>query len=442
MKTIIIGGTAAGTSAAVKIQKLAENPEVVIYEKGDMVSFGACGLPYYIGDYFQDANQMIAREKAAFEKQGIAVKLHHEVVAVDTNSKTVRVKPATGEEFVDSYDKLMVATGSAVILPPVSRVDFDNLFTVKTMEDGKRLKERLLDKEIQKVTVVGGGYIGVEIVEALLHLDKEVQLIQLEDNLLQDSFDSEINELMAAKMRAAKVDLHLSETVKDFEGEQAIQWVVTDKGRYKTDLVVVAIGVRPATGFLGKEFATLKNGALIVDNQGRTNVPDVWSAGDCATVDFLNTGEKRYIPLATGANKLGRVAGESMAGLDTIYPGSLGTAGVKFQELEMARTGLTEREAKELNLNYKAIVINDKNQTDYYPGQKDIRIKLIYEADTRKILGGQIAGENGAGLRIDTLAAAITGGLTTETLGLLDLMYAPPFARTWDALNIAGNVAK
>lgn len=442
MKTIIIGGTAAGTSAAVKVQKLAENPEVVIYEKGDLVSFGACGLPYYIGDFFQDADQMIAREKAAFEKQGIAIKLHHEVVAVDTNSKTVRVKPANGEEFVDSYDKLMVATGSSVILPPVSRVDFDNLFTVKTMADGKRLKEQLLDKNVQKVTVVGGGYIGVEIVEALLHLGKEVQLIQLEENLLQDSFDSEINELMAAKMRTAKVDLHLSETVKDFEGEKAIQWVVTDKGRYKTDLVVVAIGVRPATGFLGKEFATLKNGALIVDNQGRTNVPDVWSAGDCATVDFLNTGEKRYIPLATGANKLGRIAGESMSGLDTTYPGSLGTAGVKFQELEMARTGLTEREAKELDLNYKAIVINDKNQTDYYPGQKDIRIKLIYEADTRKILGGQIAGENGAGLRIDTLAAAITGGLTTETLGLLDLMYAPPFARTWDALNIAGNVAK
>ncbi|MCD5028955.1 CoA-disulfide reductase [Enterococcus asini] len=442
MKTIIIGGTAAGTSAAVKVQKLAEDPEVVIYEKGDLVSLGACGLPYYIGDYFEDANQMIAREKAAFEKQGITIKLHHEVLAVDTTAKTVHVKPAEGEEFIDHYDKLMVATGSSVVLPPVKRVDFVNLYTVKTMSDGKNLKKHLSQADIQRVTIVGGGYIGVEIAEALLHLGKEVQLIQMEANLLQDSFDSEINELMAAKMRETNVDLHLSETVKEFEGDRNIRWVITDKGRYKTDLVIVAIGVRPATAFLGKEFATLKNGALIVDNQGRTNVPDVWSAGDCATVDFLNTGEKRYIPLATGANKLGRVAGESMAGKATTYPGSLGTAGVKFQELEMARTGLTEREAKDLGLNYKAIVINDKNQTNYYPGQKDIRIKLIYEADTRRILGGQIAGENGAALRIDTLAAAITGQLTTETLGLLDLMYAPPFARTWDALNIAGNVAK
>ena len=442
MKTIIIGGTAAGTSAAVKVQKLAADPEVVIYEKGDLVSFGACGLPYYIGDYFEDSKQMIAREKATFEKQGIAIKLHHEVIAVDTTAKTVHVKPAEGEEFIDHYDKLMVATGSSVILPPVKRVDFANLYTVKTMADGKRLKERLLQENIQHVTVVGGGYIGVEIAEALLHLGKKVQLIQMEANLLQDSFDPEVNELMAAKMREAKVDLRLSETVKEFEGHSNIRWVITDQGRYATDLVIVAIGVRPATAFLGKEFATLKNGALIVDNQGRTNVPDVWAAGDCATVDFLNTGEKRYIPLATGANKLGRVAGESMAGKDTTYPGSLGTAGVKFQELEMARTGLTEREAQELGLNYKAIVINDKNQTNYYPGQKDIRIKLIYEAASKRILGGQIAGENGAALRIDTLAAAITGELTTETLGLLDLMYAPPFARTWDALNIAGNVAK
>ena len=327
-------------------------------------------MPYYIGDYFEDSKQMIAREKAAFEKQGIAIKLHHEVIAVDTTAKTVHVKPAEGEEFIDHYDKLMVATGSSVILPPVKRVDFANLYTVKTMADGKRLKERLLQKNIQHVTVVGGGYIGVEIAEALLHLGKKVQLIQMEANLLQDSFDPEINELMAAKMREAKVDLRLSETVKEFEGDSNIQWVITDQGRYATDLVIVAIGVRPATAFLGKEFATLKNGALIVDNQGRTNVPDVWAAGDCATVDFLNTGEKRYIPLATGANKLGRVAGESMAGKDTIYPGSLGTAGVKFQELEMARTGLTEREAKELGLDYKAIVINDKNQTNYYPGKR------------------------------------------------------------------------
>lgn len=443
MKTIIVGGTAAGTSAAVKVQKMAQDPEVVIYEKGDLVSFGACGLPYYVGDYFADKHQMIARSKEAFEKQGIKVALHHEVLAVDTTKKTVTVRDLTTQvDFVDHYDRLMVATGSTAIMPPVPRTDFANLYTLKTMADGVRVKEALADPTIEHITVVGGGFIGVEFTEALLHQGKTVRLIQLDDRLMKDSFDSEVTELLEAKMAEVGVEVHLNEAVTEFVGNERVETVVTDKGRYATDLVLVAIGVRPANQFLGAEFDTLKNGALIVDNQGRTNVPDVWAAGDNATVKHLVSGVDKYLPLATGANKLGRVAGESIAGGTTTYPGTLGTSGVKFTTLELARTGLSEKEAQSLGLAYKTIVINDKNQTDYYPGQKDIRVKLIYEAVTRRLLGGQTAGENGAALRIDVLAAAIAGKLTTEDLGLLDLMYAPPFARTWDVLNIAGNVAK
>ncbi len=443
MKTIIIGGTAAGTSAAVKVQKMAQDPEVVIYEKGDLVSFGACGLPYFVGDFFAEESKMIARSKEAFEKQGISIRLHHEVTAVDTAAKKVTVKNLdTGTEFEDNYDKLMVASGSRVILPPVARVDFDNLFTLKTMSDGIKVKTALADPAVKNVTVVGGGFIGIEFTEALLHQGKEVRIIQLDDRLMKDSFDEEFTELLEAKMAEANVDVRVGEAVTGFEGDTAIKAVVTDKGRYETDLVLIAIGVRPANDFLGDEFSKLKNGALIVDEQGRTNVADVWAAGDNATVKHQVTGEDKYIPLATGANKLGRIAGESIAGADTAYPGTLGTSGVKFTDLELARTGLTETDAENLGLDYKAVVINDKNQTDYYPGQKDIRVKLVYEKETRRLLGGQIGGEKGAALRIDVLAAAIAAKMTTADLGMLDLMYAPPFARTWDVLNIAGNVAK
>ncbi|WP_270789992.1 CoA-disulfide reductase [Enterococcus diestrammenae] len=453
MKTIIIGGTAAGMSAAVKIQKMAKDPLITVYEKGEVVSFGACGLPYYVGDYFHDSHQMIAREQAAFEKMGIAVKLFHEVVAVDTTTKTVTVRDNFHDEtFVDSYDQLLVASGATPIMPPVTtQLDgaaFENLFTLKTLGDGRALKTYLRLEEVYQVTIIGGGFIGVECAEAFLHQGKKVRLIQLDDHLLQDSFDEEISEVIEAKLRQAGVSLHLAEGVQDLvgsldaEGNCRVTQVVTDQGEYGTDLVVVAIGVKPATDFLGPAFAKLANGALIVDDQGRTNVPDVWAAGDCATVPHLVTGDDRFIPLATGANKLGRIAGEVMAGADSHYPGTLGTAGVKFMELEAARTGITVADADKLGYDYNTVVIDDKNQTDYYPGQKDIRVKLIYDNQTLCLLGAQIAGENGAALRIDTLAAAITMEMTTKQLGLLDLLYAPPFARTWDVLNVAGNVAK
>ncbi len=452
MKTIIIGGTAAGMSGAVKIQKMAENPEVVVYEKGEVVSFGACGLPYYVGDQFHDSRQMIAREQAAFEKMGIKVKLFHEVTAVDTLNKTVTVWDSQeGQSFTDTYDRLLIACGAYPLTPPLKTpgaAKYENLFHLKTIGDGRALKTYLRVEEVQHVTVIGGGFIGVECAEALLHQGKQVRLIQLDEHLLADSFDSEISEVLEDKLRTAGVALHLGEKVQDLAGgvdEESIarvHSVVTDQGEYATDLVVMAIGVRPATQMLGSEFDKLANGALIVDNQGRTNVADVWGAGDCATVPHLVTGDNRYIPLATGANKLGRVAGEVIAGADSYYPGSLGTAGVKFLALEAARTGITEADALKLGLSFKTVVINDKNQTDYYPGQKDIRVKLIYDDQTLVILGAQIVGENGAALRIDTLAAAITMGMTTKQLGMLDLLYAPPFARTWDVLNVAGNVAK
>jgi NADPH-dependent 2,4-dienoyl-CoA reductase/sulfur reductase-like enzyme len=443
VRVVIIGGTAAGMSAAVKAKKLAKESDVVVYEKSTVVSFGACGLPYFIAGYFNEPKQMIARTKEEFFTQGVKVKDLHEVLAIDSEHKQVVVKNLkTNEVFTDSYDKLVIATGATAVLPPVGKTDFNNLFTLKSMADGQNLKAYLTKNVINRVTIVGAGFIGVELVEAMLHLGKEVQLIQLADHVMTDAFDPEISEVLEDKLRTAGVQLHLGEAVKEFSGFETVSEVITDKGSYPTDLVVVAIGVRPATKCVGEEFKKLGNGAIIVDETGRTNVVDVFAAGDCASVKQLTTQDDVYLPLATGANKLGRIVGENIAGVNSCYPGSLGTSGVKFEELEVARTGITAQMAEKLGLNYKTVVIDDKNQTSYYPGQKEIRVKLVYDADTLQLIGGQVVGENGAALRINVLAQAIATKQTTKDLGMLDLLYAPPFARTWDVLNVAGNVAK
>lgn len=443
MKIVIIGGTAAGMSAAVKAKKTDPKAEVVVYEKGELVSFGACGLPYFVAGYFDDATRMIARKKAAFEEQGITVKLYHEALAVDTIQKQVSIRDLqTAKELAVSYDKLLIATGADPQLPPVEKTAYPNLFTLKTLADGKRLKRYLAEQPVTRVTLIGGGFIGVELAEAFLKLQKQVTLIQLDERVLEAAFDPEITEVVSDQLQKAGVALRLSEAVQSFAGEKTIDEVITDKGRYQTDLVVSAIGVKPATAFLGSEFQKLKNGALIVDHQGKTSVADVYAAGDCATVPDLVTDRPLYVPLATGANKLGRTAGAVMAGKTAQYPGSLQTAGLKFLQLEAARTGLTQAQAQKAGIAYKTSVIDDKNQTSYYPGQKEIRVKLVYDPETLRIIGGQIVGENGAALRIDVLAQAIAAKQTTKDLGLLDLLYAPPFARTWDVLNIAGNVAR
>ena len=444
MKIIIIGGVAAGMSAAVKAKKIAKDAEIVIYEKTDVVSWGACGLPYYVGDFFKDSYQLIARPIGKLRETGINININHEVLSLDVKNKTVKVKNLeTGEEFEDTYDKLMIATGASSIIPPIRNVKLKNVFTLKDFKDGILLKEAALKGSVKEVVIIGAGYIGIEVVEAMKKLGKNVKLIQLDERVLPDSFDKEITDIMEKELVKQKVDLHVSEMVKEFEGESRVLKVVTDKGSYNADLVLIATGVRPNTAFLKETgINMLENGAIVIDEFGETSIKGIYSAGDCATANHAVTKENVYIPLATTANKIGRTVGENLAGERNSFQGTLGSAAVKVMELEAARTGISENEAIKKGLEYKTVFISDKNQTDYYPGQEDIFVKLIYDASTRVILGGQIVGKKGAVLRIDVLAAAVFMKMTTHQLGMLDLCYAPPFSRTWDALNVAANVAK
>jgi CoA-disulfide reductase len=442
MKIVVAGGVAAGMSAAAKAKRLNKDLSIVVYEKADTVSFGACGLPYFVGDFFSNPDYMIARTAEEFQKTGIDVNIKHEVLAVDFEKHKVTVKNLkTGHIFEDSYDKFLIATGARADVPPIVNIKLDNVFTLRSMDDGLKLKECALKEQSKNIVIIGGGYIGIEVVEAMIKLGKNVRLIQLDERILPETFDKEMTDIMEEEIRNHGVKLHLGETVSEFVGEKKIEEVVSEKGKYSADVVIIATGARPQTEFLkNSAIKRSPNGAIVINRYGETNVSGVYSAGDCATVPHCILGDD-YIPLATTANKLGRIVGENLGGKKIKFQGTLGSAAVKVMDLEAGRTGITEAQAQEKKLNYKTIFINDKNQTNYYPGQSSINVKLIYNADNKIILGGQIVGKKGAVLRVDVLATAIYKKMTTNELGMMDLCYAPPFSKTWDVLNVAGNVA-
>ncbi|MFL2113586.1 CoA-disulfide reductase [Latilactobacillus curvatus] len=443
MRTIIIGATAAGTSAAAKAKRTNPDLDITLYEKRDYVSFGACGLPYFVGEHFEDPNQMIARTPEKFAQQGIDIALEHEVLSVDFDAQIIVVRDLkTNQDRTESYDQLMLATGATAVMPPIKNVDLKNVYHLRTMADGQALRELGQDPKVQSVTVIGAGFIGLEIAEEFHQLGKQVRVIQLEDRILPLAFDPELTDMFADDLCDNGIELHLSEAVQALEGTDQVTGIVTDKGQYATDLVIVAAGIRPNTQFITDDrLKKLPNGAIIVDQAGRTSIENVYAAGDNATVINSVTNQPMYSALATGANKLGRIVGTNLGGQAAQLPGMLNSAGVKLITLEAGRTGLTEKEATEAGIDFSTVLIHDKNQTNYYPGQSDLTIKLIYTKAEHILIGGQVVGQKDAVLRVDVLATAIQAKMTTEQLGLLDLVYAPPFARTWDALNVAGNVA-
>lgn len=447
MRIVIIGGEAAGMSAAAKARRIATDAEIIVLEQTDVLSFGACGLPYYVADHFDDIGYMTDRSAEQFAASGIAVKTCHQVLEVQHNEKILLVKDLLNDEIIAmAYDQLMIATGARVALPKITNLHIDNVFTLKTLADGIALKQAALSEEVKSVAVIGSGFIGLEVVEAMEKLGKQVRLIEFAERIIPDAFDKEITDVLEQELIKHNVAVHLGEGVTELiadENTGKVAALRTNKGCYDADLVVICTGVKPNTEFLQSTgMDMLANGAIRINNQGKTSVADIWSAGDCATVYHFIKQQDVYIPLATTANKIGRMVGENMAGLDKRFAGTLGSSAVKVIDQEAGRTGISEGDAIAMGIDYKTVVIRDKSHTNYYPGQAEILAKLVYDAQTKVILGGQIVGIRGAVLRVDVLAAAISKKMTTEELGSLDLCYAPPFSRTWDLLNVAGNVAK
>lgn len=443
MKVIIIGGVAAGMSAAAKLKREKREAEIVVYEKGDYVSYGACGLPYYISNVNDDYRKMLIRSVEEFENSGINCKLHHEVLAVNPAEKKVQVKDLkTGTVFLDSYDKLMVASGARSASPPFPGIELEGVMSLRTMNDGHLMKEKAMDKGVKNVIIVGAGFIGIELAEAFRELDKNVTVIEMQDHIL-NNFEPEIESIAIKELIDNKINLRLGEGLVELKGEGHVNQVVTTKGVYDADMVVLALGIKPNTEMLKDTGVNLaKNGAVIVDREMRTSVEDIYAAGDCAEVYHYVMQQNTFIPLGTNANKCGRIAGSNLAGKHIEYQGTLGSTAIKIFNVEMAKTGISQNEALSIGIESGSSFIETFDHIQYYPGQSPLWIKVIYEKETKRILGAQAVGNKGAVLRIDVFAAAIQGNMTTEQLGMTDFCYAPPFAGVWDAVNIACNAAR
>jgi NADPH-dependent 2,4-dienoyl-CoA reductase/sulfur reductase-like enzyme len=443
MKVIAIGGVALSMSAVSKLKRLNNKIDIVVYEKGEVLSYGACGMPYYISDEIKDASKLIARTKEQFGNLGIEVKIKHEVIKVYDRSKEVEIlNLETNETFMDSYDKLIIGTGASAIVPPWKNVDLDNIFKLSVYEDSIKIKEEIDKGHIRKVTVIGAGFIGLEMVESFLTRGLEVTLIQLDPQILS-IFDAELTIPIEEHLRSKGVNLLLGEKVVGFEGNQVVSKVITDKGEYFTDLVLVSIGVRPNTKFLESSNINLSsNGAVIVNQFMETNILNIYSGGDCALIYNLALKENSYLPMGSNANKQGKVIAENISGNRFKFNGVLGTIVIKIVDMEAAMTGVNEKLAIAKNIKYKTVTITGKNHAGYYPNAQPITVKVIYDPNTYKIIGAELVGYKDTALRVNVFALAIQKEMTTKELGYLDLAYAPPFAGVWDVIHVAVNNAK
>ncbi|GAE33619.1 FAD-dependent oxidoreductase [Halalkalibacter akibai] len=426
MKYIIIGGDAAGMSAAMQIRRGDSSAEITTLEMGDIYSYAQCGLPYVVGGVIDSFDSLIARDVQTFrDKYNIDARVHHEVTSVDPTNQTV-----SGDGFTLEYDKLLIATGASPITPPWEGLDLDGIHTVKTIPDTKALMNDL--KDVSRVVVVGGGYIGLEMAENFVKLGKEVTMIERGERVAK-IFDEELSDKIHKEAEKHGITLRFNESVESFSGDGRVQEVITDKGSIETDLVVIAIGVTPNTKFLkGTGLHLFSNGAIKVNAFMKTNIENIWAAGDCATQYHRIKERDDYIPLGTHANKQGRLAGRSMIGKPRAFQGIVGTSIIKFFNLTLARTGLSEAEIKAEGYPFRTIAASIPHIAGYYPEPKRMDIRLSYHAETEQLLGGQIIGEAGVDKRIDVLATALYHRMRVSELEDLDLAYAPPYNGVWD----------
>ena len=444
MDIVIIGGIAAGMSVAAKARREDPNAAITVIEKEDYISFGACGLPYYIGGQFDDESEMFARTPEQIESSGIKLYLKHEVLSLSTQDKELQVLDLENSKtFKITYDRLMIASGAKATLPKIDGVDSNNVFTVTRLNDVNNLKEKL--EKVNDIVIVGGGFIGVEVAEQLHKFNKNITLLHSRNSLMNAVFDPEFGDKIQESLEELGVNVVLNQRAESFStSNNSVTSVHTASDSYKADLVILATGFKPNTEFLNNQLETLDNGAIIIDEFGRTSIPDVFAAGDCATIEDRLKGTS-YIPLATYANKMGRIIGVNIVKEKEDYlkfNGALSSSAILAGNIEAGSTGLNESEATALSLNYKTTTVFANNHSNYYPNQEKIMIKLVYDADTYVLLGAQVLGKNETVLRLQALTTAIYAGLTTQELGFMDFAYAPPFASTWEALNIAANTAK
>lgn len=385
------------------------------------------------------------RSPEEFRKGGVDLRLWHEVIAADVVSKTVTVHDTkSGSEFQQKYDKLLIASGSKPIVPTIEGRNLRNVFVLKTIPDAENIKETLLKDESKRVAIIGGGFIGLELTEAVISRGRKPLLFEAMPHVM-NGYDEPFQTELENTLTGNGAELHLGELVSRIEGDKGtVSRIITSKGSYDVDIVVFAIGVRPNTDmFSDEQFKKLRNGAIIVNDSMETGVPDVYAAGDCATLYNAITHKQDYIALGTNANKQGRLAADAMMGHEVHFNRTLGTNILRVMNFEMGKTGVSEREAKENGLDYGTATVTSISHSPYYtaPAPYTLTAKIVYDKKSKVILGAQIMGEREAAMRINIFACAIDRKMTTEELGMLDMAYSPSVTFIWDIVHIVANAA-
>lgn len=442
MKIIIVGGVAGGASAAARLRRLDEKAEIILFERGAYISFANCGLPYYIGGEITKKSALTLQTPASFRSRfNVDVRVNSEVVAVDTAAKTVTVHNGeTGEDYTESYDKLLLSPGAAPLVPPMEGADNPRVFTLRNIPDTVKIRDYVEEEFPEEAVVVGGGYIGVEMAENLKKAGLKVTIVELADHVIAP-LDGDMAAEVHRYLQDNGIRLLLGKAVQAIREEGGKLRLQLSEGQVDTDMVILSVGVRPDTALAkAAGLALNKRGAIVVDEHMQTSAPDVYAVGDAVEITDFVTGNKGYVPLAGPANKQGRIAADNMCGIPSAYKNTQGSSVLKIFDMTVAMTGVNERTAQAAGLDYDKVFTYSQSHASYYPGAHGMSIKTIYEKGTGKILGAQIVGYDGVDKRCDVLATAIRAGMTATDLTELELCYAPPFGSAKDPVNFIGYV--
>ncbi|MFJ3901393.1 FAD-dependent oxidoreductase [Streptomyces sp. NPDC090025] len=446
-RLVVIGGDAAGMSAASQARRLRgpDELEIVAFERGHFSSYSACGIPYWVGGDVPARDRLIARSPEEHRARAIDLRMRTEVTELDLAGQRVRGRDLeSGAEEWTGFDKLVIATGARPLRPPLPGIDAPGVHGVQTLDDGQALLESLDRARGRRAVVVGAGYIGVEMAEALLGRGFEVTVVNRGEQPMA-TLDPDMGRLVHAAMDGLGITTVGSAAVtKVLTGDDGrVRAVATERGEHPADVVVLGMGVVPETSLARAAGLPLgAHGGLLTDLSMRVRGQEnVWAGGDCVEVLDLVSGRERYVPLGTHANKHGQVIGSNVGGGYATFPGVVGTAVSKVCDLEIARTGLREKDARAVGLRYVTVTVESTSRAGYYPGAAPMTVKMLAERRTGRLLGVQIVGREGAAKRVDIAAVALTAGMTVEAMTALDLGYAPPFSPVWDPVLVAARKA-
>lgn len=440
MKTVIIGGVAGGASAAARLRRLDESAEIIVLERGDFVSFANCGLPYYIGGKITQRENLTLQTPESFKARfNIDVRVKNEALKINADEKTITVKNLdTDEVYKESYDNLILSPGAEPIKPNISGIDSDFVFTLRNIPDTIRIKEYIEREKPESAVVVGGGYIGVEMAENLKEAGLDVSVVELADHLIAP-LDFDMAADVHRYIKDKGINLYLNNGVKAIENHT----VILQNGSINADMVIMSVGVRPET-ILAQDCGINTNGrgSIIVNNNMKTNIPDIYAVGDAVETENFITKSPAFIPLAGPANKQGRIAADNIVGLSSEYKGTQGSSVLKLFDMTVAATGINEKTAQALGIDYDKTYIYSGSHASYYPGAVNMSVKALWDKKTLKILGAQIVGFDGVDKRMDVLATAIRFSAKITDLTELELCYAPPFGSAKDPVNMLGFVGE